>query len=265
MIDLRGNMCAHRRSNGLGSTMALTDADGDVVNTYDYDVFGDIRSSTGSQPNEFRFTGEQWDDSTESEYLRARYYDPGTGRFFSQDPLALAGWSGHAFGYADNNPVSSVDPLGLQTSPGDMTDAEREWCTANPLHPAGCYRASDLGIEAIWMTDEVFPGQPNQDNAADAFRHCYLGGLLTITFGPDEARGFIDRHEDAPGNLRPRKWMDIHNSYCGVLLGEKFNNWYFGWPEDVQQEVQRLALQYTCYIGTWNGVLITSLFDRRVW
>jgi len=39
--------------------MALTDADGDVVNTYDYDVFGSVRSETGSQPNEFQFTGEQ--------------------------------------------------------------------------------------------------------------------------------------------------------------------------------------------------------------
>ena len=35
-------------SDGLGSTMALTDADGDVVNTYDYDVFGAVLASTGA-------------------------------------------------------------------------------------------------------------------------------------------------------------------------------------------------------------------------
>jgi RHS repeat-associated protein len=109
MIDLRGNMCAHRRSNGLGSTMALTDADGDVVNTYDYDVFGGIRDSSGAQPNEFRFTGEQWDDATSLQYLRARYYDPSVGRFLSEDPLS----AGNLYAYVANNPLVYVDPLGL--------------------------------------------------------------------------------------------------------------------------------------------------------
>jgi uncharacterized protein RhaS with RHS repeats len=61
--------------DALGSTMALIDASGAVVNTYNYDVFGAVRSSTGSQPNVFTFTGEQVDESTGLEYLRARYYD----------------------------------------------------------------------------------------------------------------------------------------------------------------------------------------------
>jgi uncharacterized protein RhaS with RHS repeats len=78
---VQGSTPTYYLSDGLGSTMALTDGDGDIVNTYDYDVFGSVRSSTGSQPNEFRFTGEQVDDSTSLGYLRARFYDPGTGRF----------------------------------------------------------------------------------------------------------------------------------------------------------------------------------------
>lgn len=56
-----------------------------MTDTYEYDVFGNIRSQTGASANEFTYTGEQV-DTTEMQYLRARYYDPAVGRFLSQDP-----------------------------------------------------------------------------------------------------------------------------------------------------------------------------------
>jgi hypothetical protein len=51
-------------TDGLGSTMALTDEAGDVDTTWGYDVFGAVRGLTGSQPNDFTFAGEQSDGST---------------------------------------------------------------------------------------------------------------------------------------------------------------------------------------------------------
>jgi RHS repeat-associated protein len=94
--------------------MALTEADGDVVNTYDYDVFGAVRASTGSEPNEFKFTGEQVDSSTGLDYLRARYYDQVIGRFISKHPMAArATWTKHAYAYSDSNPTGLRDPSGL--------------------------------------------------------------------------------------------------------------------------------------------------------
>ena len=74
-------------TDGLGSTMALTDEAGDVVNDYDYDVFGALRDSSGSQDNDFTFAGEQIDGSTGLHYLRARYYDRLSGRLVSEDPI----------------------------------------------------------------------------------------------------------------------------------------------------------------------------------
>ena len=97
--------------------MAITDADGDVVNTYGYDVFGSVRSQTGSQPNEFRFTGEQRDSESGFYYLRARYYDPAIGRFVSQDPImgsAIGPQTLNRYPYVLNNPCSLIDPWGLQ-------------------------------------------------------------------------------------------------------------------------------------------------------
>jgi RHS repeat-associated protein len=103
-------------SDGLGSTSDVVESDGDVANTYTYDVWGAIRSSSGSVANQFDFTGEQADHNANRGlvYLRARFYDPALGRFLSRDPLAtVPGWRGQAYGYANGNPVIEADPSGL--------------------------------------------------------------------------------------------------------------------------------------------------------
>jgi hypothetical protein len=48
-------------ADGLGSTTEVVEDDGDVANTYRYDVWGALRSSSGSVANQFDFTGEQAD------------------------------------------------------------------------------------------------------------------------------------------------------------------------------------------------------------
>jgi RHS repeat-associated protein len=100
-------------ADGLGSTMATTDASGNVVNTYTYHPYGATSSSTGSQPNPFQFAGQQT-DPTGLQYLRARYYDPATGTFLSSDPLGLSpSWPGSPYVYANGNPALLIDPYGL--------------------------------------------------------------------------------------------------------------------------------------------------------
>jgi integrase len=48
-------------ADGLASTTGLTDGEANLVGTYTYDVFGAIRSETGGQTNDYRFTGQQLD------------------------------------------------------------------------------------------------------------------------------------------------------------------------------------------------------------
>jgi RHS repeat-associated protein len=101
--------------NGLGSTEALTDEDGDVTATYKYDVFGAVRSSSGAGWTEYRFTGQQDDAELGYTYLRARYYDPQTGRFVSKDPvsgLRANPASQHYYVYAGDDPANLTDPSG---------------------------------------------------------------------------------------------------------------------------------------------------------
>ncbi len=101
--------------DGLGSTTDLANGAGNTVASYQYDVFGSIRTQSGSSPNEFKFTGEQV-DSTGLQYLRARYFDPGIGRFVGQDPLpgsTVNPQTQNRYPYVANNPVNRLDPLGL--------------------------------------------------------------------------------------------------------------------------------------------------------
>ena len=65
----------------------LTDITGAVTDTYDYDAWGNIVSQTGSTPNVYLYRGEQFDPDLQLYYLRARYFNPLTGRFLSRDPL----------------------------------------------------------------------------------------------------------------------------------------------------------------------------------
>ncbi len=45
-------------------------------------------------------------------YYRARYYDPGTGRFPNEDPLEGGGAGPNFYRYVLNNPTNLVDPFG---------------------------------------------------------------------------------------------------------------------------------------------------------
>ena len=112
--DQQGEQSFHHAA-GLGSVNAVTDNNGNVTDRYVYDAFGRLIGQQGNTDNEFRFTGEQFDEHSNLYYLRARYYDPENGRFisrdsfegFQDDPLSL-----HKYTYVHNNPVNLIDPSG---------------------------------------------------------------------------------------------------------------------------------------------------------
>jgi RHS repeat-associated protein len=71
--------------DGFGSVRQLTSLAGAVTDTYDYNAFGNLLSKTGATPNSYLYRGEQYDSDLNLYYLRARYYNPATGRFLSRD------------------------------------------------------------------------------------------------------------------------------------------------------------------------------------
>jgi len=102
-------------SNGHGDITEIRDAQGNVLNQYTYDIWGNSLYQMERVPNIFRYSGEYWDETTNLQYLRARWYDPSIGRFINEDtyegdiksPLSL-----NLHTYAANNPLKYIDPSG---------------------------------------------------------------------------------------------------------------------------------------------------------
>ena len=82
-----------------------------------YDPYGTVYASAGSGASSYGFTGEQVDPNG-LVYLRARYYEPGMGRFLNMDP---SGQEMNPYLYSTGNPINYVDPSGLCSSAGCTT------------------------------------------------------------------------------------------------------------------------------------------------
>jgi RHS repeat-associated protein len=94
----------------LGSTVALTDATGNIVRSYTYDPFGNTVAGSGSASTSFQYTGRE-NDGTGLYYYRARYYSPALQRFISEDPLGPAAFD-NLYAYTLDSPLNLVDPHG---------------------------------------------------------------------------------------------------------------------------------------------------------
>ena len=106
-------------SDHLGSTSALTDVGGNVVEQTSYDSFG---NSSGSTRTRYGYTGRERDPDTSQIHYRARWYDAESGRFASEDPIGFRGRNLNAYPYVGSNPVNEDDPFGLQGRPRHVSD-----------------------------------------------------------------------------------------------------------------------------------------------
>jgi RHS repeat-associated protein len=110
-----GGSLSFYQYDGHSSVTLLTDAGGSITDTYDYDAFGNLLFRTGSTPNDYLYSGEQMDANLGFYYLRARYMNPSSGRFWTMDsfegghsdPRSL-----HKYLYGNADPVNNVDPSG---------------------------------------------------------------------------------------------------------------------------------------------------------
>lgn len=98
-------------------------ADNVVVWRWDSDPFGAATANEDPDGDGVlfvynqRFPGQYYDTETGLSYNNFRDYDPQTGRYLESDPIGLFGGSPSTYSYVSNNPISNIDPLGLQTVP----------------------------------------------------------------------------------------------------------------------------------------------------
>jgi len=118
-IDTAGNSYFYHY-NPTGHTLALTDRDGQVTDSYAYAPYG-YTTAQGKTHNPFRYVGRYgvMDDGNGLHYMRARYYQESIKRFISLDvlmgdmdnPQSL-----NRYAYVLGNPILGIDPSGQYTN-----------------------------------------------------------------------------------------------------------------------------------------------------
>jgi RHS repeat-associated protein len=96
-------------ADGLWSIAKVTDGSGAEVLSREHDVWGNLQAGEGGTG--YAFTGREWDAESGLYYYRARYYDPMSGRFISDDPSGFEN-DINLYQYVFSNPTRWVDPTG---------------------------------------------------------------------------------------------------------------------------------------------------------
>ena len=105
--------------DGLGSVTELVDSDEDTQNSYRYEAFGQIKSSSENVTNYYKYVGAfgvHHDSALALYFMQARYYKAAIGRFITMDPfpgVPHAPTSLHPYLYVSNSPASKLDVTGL--------------------------------------------------------------------------------------------------------------------------------------------------------
>ncbi|MFX3646855.1 MAG: polymorphic toxin-type HINT domain-containing protein [Paenibacillus sp.] len=221
---------AYVQVNGHGDITELRDVNGELLNRYDYDIWGNTLSKEEKVHNPFRYSGELWDDTTELQYLRARWYNPAEGRFLNEDtyngelddPLTQ-----NLYTYVLNNPLRYVDPTGNKqcegatTCEGDSVETKLRNMIYNKLQ-AGSYNnvdqfAYDIGTLMIHI-DQKKAGLTFNADTRNLYRKM---AKLAVYGAENEVRtyGQVDM-----GNLAALFFVGSVKGAASNVLSGRFNS-----------------------------------------
>ena len=152
-------------------------------------------------------------------YYRARYYDPQSGKFISEDPIRFSAGV-NFYAYVTNSPFNFTDPTGTQGYPSsnDNSEALNDYKHVGNIFDlirANAYAKEALGAAAEFARQHSLPGGSLHNGAADAFRHCFWSCTMTRYLGEDVAETIADEHEKS-GNR--------HGQPIGEELMDRANN-----------------------------------------
>ena len=187
----------------MGNTRYITDSTGNAVTeSYLYDAFGNVLSSSGTTPATFQYKNEQVNNVSGLQMMGARMYDPTVGEFLSPDPLTVGvpplldlmnPLSLDPYLFADNNPITGMDPTGLMTFDFVHGGFAETWSgnTAQEIH-------ADASL--AWFASAADPAYRKfLQAAADA-----LEGLAGPAAGP--LGGWAQGQIPSPGDTETTPW-----------------------------------------------------------
>jgi len=191
-IDAAGTASTYHFSH-RGDTLALTNAGGNVTESYGYSPYG-VTVSANATWNPFRFIGQHgvMDEGNGLQFMRARYYSASVGRFLSLDQLPGAATEAQTlnrFAYASGEPLLTIDPSGYSSSKANSNQIIRkiEKRGENALLIAQIIRPNDnklktlsIAVSFMQTTKEIGGAWKDARNTA-ARSKGILGRIDTVT------------------------------------------------------------------------------------
>jgi RHS repeat-associated protein len=185
VVKSGGSTLAFARDGGK-SVRAEISGSGTVTASFRYRAYGAIVQSSGaSTPSYLGYAG-QLQDPSGLLYMRARWYDPATGRFLTLDPLATAQDEPRAlngYGYGDASPLVMSDATGTMAAASD----ESAGCVRNRCNADFFHRLFGPATDAIttWLENRPKKTQEEQQRSerTDAMLQVALIGMGDIGGG----------------------------------------------------------------------------------
>ena len=126
-------------NDALGSPLVVTDHNGNTLWHEHSNPYGRSRDRVMPTGQEFfndhsgsrkGYTGHLKDTGADLVYMKARFYDPVVGRFYSNDPIGFNTDNPMMFNryaYANNNPYRYIDPDGRDAQDGILQGFRELW------------------------------------------------------------------------------------------------------------------------------------------
>jgi len=217
-FDAAGNV-VYYLEDAMGSVVALVDGSGNKIASFNYDGFGNFRSMSGNTNppagigGDFRFHGAWFEEASGLYHMRAREYDPRTGRFTSLDPepgTFAFPETLHPYNFANANPLVYLDPSGRFTlieiniagSLQNSFQAFRAGAIAKGRQIALRYIGNVVKDEVIKQVQNLFPlpGLPSDWTKGVEFSRTIRDYICQNLHAPDQL--FIEVPIDEDGTPR---------------------------------------------------------------
>ena len=237
-----------------GNVVQLTDEKGEVVRTYEYDSFGNEVNPDNKDDNPFRYCGEYYDKETGEVYLRARYYQPGAGRFLTRDtytgeeddPLSL-----HLYTYCGNDGVNAWDPSGHKKKFTYERNPYTEFSESfgksrNSKKPSELFLVDDLRIDTDGKASDEMKRRNyygDSDHAADNQTSYFQDRIAA-----DEIPYFVIPY-------KTKKQKDEFKKYkhsVGILINFDTNEFIYGVVADNNDERKKNTMGEVSIYAVWN-------------
>ncbi len=185
----------------VGSVTAITDNSGALSWKNEFTPYGELADGDRAAPDGVQmYAGHFWDEEAGLYYSNARWYDPTTGRFVSEDP-ARDGQNWYV--YCKANPMGFMDPKGLKALYVPPYSLMNNWFTIGKWQ-----------VPAPWQYEELVDGHYiGKEGCLVTFMANYLTTITGKFVSPLDFVNANTKYFDTAGNLDVGRWAHDHGFF----------------------------------------------------